>query len=839
MRLQPHWLKTGVMLPVALAMLVSGVILLVLLLAVLSHNAKQEFDRDFATIRGHWHNELAHHSLKLRTLGESLMSDATLRTAFSTGDSRTLGHLVPPLFTRLQRDYHIASLGLVTTDGQLLLGLHHPVNEGEQMNSSTLQQAMASGMAQSGLELDPWNTLRLLEALPWRHEGQLHGYIILGETFAHLASDMDRLFGMQHLVAVPAPHPDAASLTLLPSSLTTLPATLTQLLQEQRLGELERGIALERAEKWFFAGAIPLTDAANSPLGWLITLRDVSDVRATLLLGAGVIAAVTLIILVLLLAFLHHVTRQAERVMQESERELQHSLDMLETAHAEWVESFDAIAQPIFIHDEKFRVIRANRSYAEHAGLSFHDLLGTPYWEAFPRNGGPLPGCLQAMEGGTPCSEEEVRLADGSVYISRAYPVHDNDGGYRFSIHVLQDVTQLEQLTSALQHEMRARRTISASNQALIHADSAEGLLQEVCRIATEEGGYRLAWAAYKVDDAACSLQPSGAAGITLAELAQWPLNWSAQGAQELLSAHAIRSGEVQVRQDIQHDASCPHSAALARQYGYAAAAAFPLRTGNEAWGVLFIAAVTPHAFTTAEIAVLQELSDDLAYGITALRNRQERATIEHAHLGTLERLKGLLGNTVLALSTAMEARDPYTAGHQHRVMDLAMGIARELGWEEERIEALGIAALVHDVGNIYVPAEIISKPGKLSPVEFELVKSHPQIGYKILSAIDFPWPIADMVLQHHEMLDGSGYPAGLKNGSILPEAQIIAIAGMVEAMASHRPYRPALGITAALEELERHRGGKFDPHIVDICLHLFRAKGYHLVRSGEGLATL
>jgi HD-GYP domain-containing protein (c-di-GMP phosphodiesterase class II) len=306
-----------------------------------------------------------------------------------------------------------------------------------------------------------------------------------------------------------------------------------------------------------------------------------------------------------------------------------------------------------------------------------------------------------------------------------------------------------------------------------------------------------------------------------------------------MLSAKAIHSGEVALAHDIQNNDDLPQSAQLARRFGYASAAAFPLRTGDEVLGVLFIAAATPHAFTSEEIAVLQELAGDLAYGIDALRGRRARISAEQAHLGTLERLKSLLGNTVLALSTAVEARDPYTAGHQQRVMDLAVNIARELGWEEARVEALGIAALVHDVGNIYVPAEILSKPGKLSPLEFELVKNHPHIGYKILNTIDFPWPIADMVLQHHEMLDGTGYPSGLRDGAILQEAQIIAVAGAVEAMASHRPYRPAMGITAALEQLERHRGLKFDPHIVDTCLHLFRNKGYRLARNGEGLAGL
>ena len=843
MGLQPHWLRKGVLLQVALAMIVSSVLLLVLLLAVLSQSAKQEFGRDFAVVRAQWEQQQADHALRLRTLGEVVAADAGLRQALGRGAAADLARSAAPLFARLQRDYQLTSLSLLDADGGVLLRLPQAGADGAYLRSAVLARAMASGGAQTGLEADERSALRLTGVVPWRQGERLLGYVVLGVALEQLAAGLDQMFTMQHLIAVPAPRPGTAALTLLSTSLDDPSAALMRLLRRDRIQQLEQGLALERAEKWYYAGAIPLLDVDGAGLGWLVTQRDVSDVRATLLLSAALIALVTFAILALLLAFLHHITRQAERLMAASERELQQTLEQLETAHAEWVESFDAIAQPIFLHDDQFRIVRANRTYAERAGMNFHDLLGRPYWEAFPRNGGPLPGCARAMQHGARRREEdaaeEVRLPDGSVYISRSFPIRDGNGDYRFSIHVLQDVTRVEQLTRALQHEMRARRTLGAGNQALIRATSENGLLQEVCRIATEVGGYRLAWAAYREDDAAHSLRPVGAAGIAPDELAQWSLSWSEAAAAQQISARAMRSGAVQVVQDLRHDSAFPRSAALARRYGYDAAAAFPLCTGSETLGVLFIAAATPQAFTAPELEVLQELAGDLACGIDALRGRQARARREREHVAALERMKGLLGNTVLALATAVEARDPHSAGHQQRVMELAVGIGRELGWEEERIEALGIAALVHDVGNICVPAEILGKPGRLSAPEFELVKGHPHIGHKILSSIDFAWPVAEMVLQHHEMIDGSGYPSGLKAGAILPEAQVIGIAGMVEAMSSHRSYRPALGVSAALEELERLRGVKFNAQLVDACLHLFRAKGYRLACSGEGLAEV
>ncbi len=182
---------------------------------------------------------------------------------------------------------------------------------------------------------------------------------------------------------------------------------------------------------------------------------------------------------------------------------------------------------------------------------------------------------------------------------------------------------------------------------------------------------------------------------------------------------------------------------------------------------------------------------------------------------------------TVRVLTRASEARDPYTAGHQRRVAQLARAIAEELGMEPEACSQVELAALVHDIGKIEVPSEILVKPGALSPIEFQLIQTHPEAGWKILKEIVLPWPLAEIVCQHHEALDGSGYPRGLKGNEILVESRIIAVADTVEAMASHRPYRPALGIARALEEIEGRRGRKMDPLVVDACLRLFREKEF------------
>lgn len=192
------------------------------------------------------------------------------------------------------------------------------------------------------------------------------------------------------------------------------------------------------------------------------------------------------------------------------------------------------------------------------------------------------------------------------------------------------------------------------------------------------------------------------------------------------------------------------------------------------------------------------------------------------------KKLRASLLDSITALAATVELRDPYTAGHQRRVAQLAVAIAGELQLPAEQVEGIHLASVVHDVGKIRVPAEILSKPGRLSALEFDIIKEHPGNGYEILKSIDFPWPIAQMVLQHHERLDGSGYPQALKGDQILFEARIVAVADVVESMVSHRPYRPGLGIDAALEEIALNKGTLFDPSVVDACMRLFRERSFN-----------
>jgi putative two-component system response regulator len=223
----------------------------------------------------------------------------------------------------------------------------------------------------------------------------------------------------------------------------------------------------------------------------------------------------------------------------------------------------------------------------------------------------------------------------------------------------------------------------------------------------------------------------------------------------------------------------------------------------------------------------LKRLPSALLNALEKKEAEWEREKAEAELRQSFEKLRSAMEGTIQAMALTAEMRDPYIAGHQRRVAQLACAIAKEMGLPEEQIEGIRMAGIIHDIGKIYVPGEILSRPSQLTEIEFSLIKTHAKVGYDILRTIDFPYPVAQIVFQHHERMDGSGYPSGLRGQEILIEARVLGVADVVEAIASHRPYRPALGIDKALEEISQKRGILYDPTVVDACLKLFTEKAF------------
>jgi len=225
-----------------------------------------------------------------------------------------------------------------------------------------------------------------------------------------------------------------------------------------------------------------------------------------------------------------------------------------------------------------------------------------------------------------------------------------------------------------------------------------------------------------------------------------------------------------------------------------------------------------PYRADDADVTHVAVVSRD----VTRIKNTEQEAS------RTAQRFRSLLDETAQALTSALEIRDPYTGGHQRRVTQLAAAIGRELGLSSDRIDGLRLAAQLHDIGKIRIPAEILSKPTPLTNSEFALIRTHVEVGYAILQPIQFPWPVAEIMRQHHERLDGSGYPRKLLGADLLLEARILAVADVMEAMASDRPYRPTKGTHKALGEISQFKGVLYDRKVVAACVRLFTKKGFH-----------
>ncbi|MGA7178445.1 MAG: PAS domain S-box protein [Thiobacillaceae bacterium] len=748
-------------------------------------------------------------------------------------------------------------------------------------------------------------------------------------------------------------------------------------------------------------------------------------------------------------------------------------------AHQEWMAALDVVEDPIFMHDKDFHILRCNRAYQQRAGIPFEQIIGQPYYSVYPKSEAPMCQCRRAMENWATGADEEEILVGDTIYRSRAFTINDRQGGYLYSVHMLEDITErkateeslvashallqtiienapirvfwkdteacylgcntafardaglpgqadvigkddfqmnwreqaelyraddkqvmdsgkpklgfeeeqttpdgnriwlrtskvplhasngkvigllgiYEDITERRQAEERLKlfrtlidnssdfievidfstrrfidvndtlclvlgysreemlskniadidpmlnqdldnrireqifhsgaarfesmharkdgstfpvevsaklvkldkpyvlsvvrditerrkadaeslqvnrvlKTLSAGNRTLLRASDEKAFMTQMCEVITSVGEYPLAWIGLVRQDGNNSVEVAAIAGEGRSHIEKLCLtggDWS-DGRPMCIALH---TGKTQVVQNTNYDSRFGPWCKAAVECGYASKIALPLKENGVALGVLNIYSKKTSAFNDSEVDLLGEVADDLAFGLVNLRTRMERnkAVKERKHY--VEQLRKSLEDALQAIATTVEMRDPYTAGHQRRVAQFATAIARQLGLPEEQVHGIFLASVVHDIGKVLIPAEVLSKPGRLNEIEYSFIKTHSQAGYDILKGIEFPWPIAQAVLQHHERLDGSGYPQGSKGDAIILEARILGVADVVEAMSSHRPYRPGLGVVAALEEVIGKRGVCFDPQVVDACLALFREQHFSFTQEG------
>ena len=555
----------------------------------------------------------------------------------------------------------------------------------------------------------------------------------------------------------------------------------------------------------------------------------------------------------------------------------------------------------------------------------------------------------------------EVRLLADAPKPSKITRTHDGlivridtgmcetDGACRV---ILTDITEQKKAEYELRRMSGALLAIKKCDLALIHATDEMELVQKICNIVVDIGGYRMAWIGYAEHNEAKKVRPIAQSGFEEGYLETVKISWDDSEFGRGPTGTAVRTGQPASSVDIINDPNMQPWRSEAIKHGYLSSLSLPLKVDHEVFGALTIYSSHPGAFNTEETKLLIALADNLAYGITMVRTREAKQRSEselrqseerfrrffqghssvmlivdldtgliidanpaaedyygwsigelrrmHIHeintlppeevdknlekirlggrnrylfqhrradaslrdvevfanviqvggkdlvypiihditeqkaaeekiKGYVKQLESAMQSTLHAVANVVEAHDPYTAGHERRVGIIAADIAREMGWSEEKCHAMQLIGLVHDIGKMSIPTEILTKPGKLSAIEFELVKTHAEQGSQILKDVEFPLPIARIIREHHERMDGSGYPASLKGEEALFESRILSVADVLEAMASHRPYRASLGIEAAISEIETHRGILFDPEVVDAMLRLFREKGYQL----------
>jgi PAS domain S-box-containing protein len=389
------------------------------------------------------------------------------------------------------------------------------------------------------------------------------------------------------------------------------------------------------------------------------------------------------------------------------------------------------------------------------------------------------------------------------------------------------DVTDHKRAEQLFERVNRARMVLLRSHDALITIKKPDILLREVCRLLVEDAGYPLAWVGRAEDDAEKSVCPVARYGDNSDYLDDIKISWDDVPSGKGPSGTAIRTGEPVVFMDLSTNPNFEDFREAALKRGFLSSISIPMDMSDGRRGTLNIYASEPDAFDNEERDLLLTLAEDISYGIRSIDQITLRENAEYDVGLSKIKLKESLLTTISALAHTIEQRDPYTAGHQSQVSNLAVAIGYKMGVSTDVIEGVRMGSIIHDIGKISVPSEILTKPSKLTVTEYELIKAHAENGYQIIKDIQFEWPICDIVWQHHERLDGTGYPQGLKGDDILLESRIVAVADVVDAIVSHRPYRPARDVSIAIEELNAYKGVRYDSEVVDACVELLNIDGY------------
>lgn len=749
------------------------------------------------TVASHYQQSLNIHAEKMIGLLDFMARDARIVEALSSGNRQQMLKVGMPLFKHM-RELNITHFYFHSADRVNLLRVHQPSRFGDTINRTTAIEAVKSGKTFWGAELGPLGTFTLRVVKPIYVKNKLVGLLELGEEVDHLITGMKSFLGVDVIVTIEKQFLNRASwksgMDMLErqADWDQFPSVVVNAntLEYSTPEFLDGFIAASRQEdaskhhhqlnnKDYVVANLPLTDAGQKKVGNLFVLYDVTylskETRNATVLASVLVASLTLI----LLFVFYRILNRTEQVIEDSHSQLKHEHDSLIEAQkfariGSW--ELDLIHDELLWSDECYLIFERDQKqgFATYTDFleSIHPedrhLVDQAYTESLEKH-----SAYNIVH--------RLKMADGRIkYVSEiGESVYDENGKAVRSSGTIQDITERIQGEKAVREREEQIRLLLDSTEEAIYGLDLDGNCTFVNASCLKLLGY---------DDASELIGKNMHNQIhhSRPDGSRYPVD-------ECRIYHSFRKGEgTHVDDEV-----------LWRKDG----SSFPVSYWSHT--------VTKDDQITGCVVTFLDIREQL----------QARDSLKISHA----QLKASLEGTISTITKIVDARDPYTAGHQQRVADLASNIAREMGLDENLIQGVSLGAKIHDIGKINVPAELLSKPTKLSNIEYMLIQSHPQVGYNILKDIEFPWPVADIAHQHHERIDGSGYPQGLKGNEIRLEARIVAVADVVEAMASHRPYRPGLGIDKALDEIMENRGKFYDPIVVDACIRLFKEKGYTL----------
>jgi len=477
--------------------------------------------------------------------------------------------------------------------------------------------------------------------------------------------------------------------------------------------------------------------------------------------------------------------------------------------------------------DEKGKIIYWNRAAEKIFGYSKDEIAGKPLTNIMPSQfrKAHKRGFKKASDRGPAHEAIEVPALkkDGTQIFVEWTLSSWRSKGKTFFTGIGKDITSKRKQEEKIKRLCSLQKIVREINEILLRIKEIKTeseLFTKICETFVKEiEHFKFSWIGL-VEKETFRVRPVAHAGFEEKYPYSVEIRWDESKYGMGPTGMAIKEKRPFIVNDIENDPGYSPWRKEALKRGYNSSAVFPLLHEREVVGILNIYSEKKDAFQGDEVEFLKEAALDIAIGIRSLRLEKELEK-------TVEELERTTEGIIWTIAKIVEAKDPYTSGHQRRVASLSRALAEEMNLPREQIKGVYMAATLHDIGKIYVPAEILTRPGRLTETEFGMIKTHPQYGYNMLKDVEFPWPLALAILQHHERLDGSGYPQGLSGEDIILEARILAVADVVEAMSSHRPYRPALGVDKALEEIETNKGKLYDPDVVDACVKLFMEKKF------------